>query len=357
MNCPVCPRTDIAAGVLDCPNCGVDLRPLLRLRELPRYRARVAAELLAAGHADEAARKLQAALEDGADTPVTRLLLGKALLRLGHSEEAAQQLKLAAQDPGIAADAQLALRECTETRESGPPAPSTTTVQPAAPPVARVVPLWVAVTLAATSVLSLLLALTRGGAATESPGARRPLAPPLEAPLQAPLATPDQKATGAPSAPPPPAPATAPSAADRQALERALSAVSGIRVDSAPATLRVVFLQGLFDGDSFALERNSRRRLATVAEALEAYGRPLAIVVRGFTAPRSLGPDGDAHDGWTLGFNRASAAVAQLHSSRQSRLTWRAMGSDRVEPPFTAEDERAKNRTVVLEISLTASGG
>jgi outer membrane protein OmpA-like peptidoglycan-associated protein len=357
MNCPVCPRTDIAAGVLDCPNCGVDLRPLLRLRELPRYRTHLAAELLAAGHPDEAAQKLQAALEDGADTPHTRLLLGKAWLRLGNREEAARQLKSAAKDPAIAADAQLALRECTETHESGVPAPSTTTVQPAAPPAARVVPLWVAVTLAATSVLSLLLALTRGGGAASSADVGRPAAPRVEAAFHAPPASSAQKAGDAPSPSAPTAPATSPGAAERKALERALSGVEGIRVDSAPADLRVVFLESLFDGDSFALERSSRRRLAAVAEALEAYGRPLAIVVRGFTVPRSLGPDGDAHDGWMLGFNRASAALVQLHSSRQSHLTWRAMGSDRVEPPFTAEDERAKNRTVVLEISLTAGGG
>lgn len=354
MNCPVCPRTDITDGVLDCPNCGVDLRPLLRLRELPLYRTRLAAELLAGGRPGEAAQKLQAALEDGADTPLTRLLLGQAWLALGNSEEAARQLTLAAQDPAIAVDAQLALRECTDASDSCLPAPRTSTVQPVAVAVARVVPLWIAVVLAATSALSLLLSLTRGGGAAESTAFNHLAAPTIEAALPLPPSRPESESPGAAVSA---VSATLVSVAERQALERALNRVPGIRVDSRPGGLGVVFLQGLFDGDSCVLERSSRRRLAAVVEVLEAYGSPLTILVRGFTAPGSLGRDGDAHDGWTLGFNRASAVVAQLHSMRPTHLAWRAVGPDRVEPPFTVADERGKNRTVVLEISLPVSGG
>jgi outer membrane protein OmpA-like peptidoglycan-associated protein len=355
MNCPVCPRTDIAEGVLECPNCGVDLRPLLRLRELPRYRARLATQLLAEGRAEEAICKLQAALEDGGDAPRTRLLLGRAWLKLGNGEEAARQLAVASREPALAEEARQALRECADARESGPPSPSTTSVGPAAPPRARGVPIWVAAALGVLSVSSLLVAFARNGdtnrgtvgpAAASPESATKPSLPPSFAVA---------RSSAEAASPGPVAPSSL--GAERETIAQIMQKVPGIRAEPTAAGVRVVFLEGLFDGDSFVLERRSRKRLAAVADALESYARPLTIVVRGFTAPHSLGRDGDVHASWKLGFHRAAAAVVELHSTRLTQFTWRAAGPDRAEPPFAVEGERTKNRTVVLYIEPSPSAG
>ncbi|MFW6119008.1 MAG: tetratricopeptide repeat protein [Planctomycetota bacterium] len=96
MKCPVCPKTDISAEAQECPNCGTDLTPVRRLRELCAAQFNEALRLADAGATDAAMARAAAALSLDDEFVPARKLLGKLLLGKGRVEEAIAQWEQAA---------------------------------------------------------------------------------------------------------------------------------------------------------------------------------------------------------------------------------------------------------------------
>ncbi|HYG57949.1 MAG TPA: hypothetical protein VD902_07780 [Symbiobacteriaceae bacterium] len=96
MDCPVCPRVDIPDDASVCPSCGVDLTPLLRVKELGAAEYNEALRLAEAGAADAAMGKAAAALALDHSLVPARVLLGKLLWNQGQARAALAQWQQAA---------------------------------------------------------------------------------------------------------------------------------------------------------------------------------------------------------------------------------------------------------------------
>jgi nucleoid-associated protein YgaU len=99
LDCPVCPRKNVNTDT--CPQCGANLKPLLRLAEVIGSYSREGTEHLAAGRVDEAILSFSAASAlEGAPADVC-LSLGKAYASKGMSSEALSQFNRALElEPG-----------------------------------------------------------------------------------------------------------------------------------------------------------------------------------------------------------------------------------------------------------------
>lgn len=91
MDCPVCPCVDIPDDAQVCPSCGVDLKPLLRVRELGAAEYNEALRLAGVGATEAAISRAAAALALDDRLVPARVLLGKLLWNLGEAQAAQAQ--------------------------------------------------------------------------------------------------------------------------------------------------------------------------------------------------------------------------------------------------------------------------
>ena len=91
MKCPVCPAADVPADAKECPSCGTDLSPLVRLHQLAASQFNEALRLAQLGAVDAAITRTSAALSLDGQLAPARALLGKLLWRKGHNQEALGQ--------------------------------------------------------------------------------------------------------------------------------------------------------------------------------------------------------------------------------------------------------------------------
>lgn len=116
MNCPVCPATNIPADCLVCENCGTDLAPIRRVRELAAWHYNAALALV--GHDDNPAaiRELQAALSADSSSVPVRILLGKVLWKMGRTCEALDEWRRVASEHPDDANVKSLLAEANQVR-------------------------------------------------------------------------------------------------------------------------------------------------------------------------------------------------------------------------------------------------
>lgn len=96
LKCPVCPRTDVPDEAQQCPNCGTDLAPVRRVRDLCAAYFNEALRLADAGATDPSMTRAAAALALDDQFLPARKLLGKLLLAKGRLDEAMGQWEQAA---------------------------------------------------------------------------------------------------------------------------------------------------------------------------------------------------------------------------------------------------------------------
>lgn len=98
MTCPVCPATNIPADRLVCENCGTDLAPIRRVRELATWHYNTALTFTGRGDEPAAIRELQAALSADPSSAPVRILLGKVLWKTGRTGEALDEWRRVASE-------------------------------------------------------------------------------------------------------------------------------------------------------------------------------------------------------------------------------------------------------------------
>lgn len=122
LDCPVCPVKNIEDT--HCPQCKTDLRPLLRLRELPETYCSEGQSLAEQGKLDEAIEKLSTAISLNSSTVAPYAALGGVYVKKKMFNEALFHFKRALEiDPEnedvkkAAGDAERAMDEIRENRE------------------------------------------------------------------------------------------------------------------------------------------------------------------------------------------------------------------------------------------------
>lgn len=326
MNCPACPRTDIEPQDLACPNCGLDLAPLHRLHELSEFYGNEAIALCERGRYAEALQKMMTAAELGEESSRVHILLGKILWKLDRREEAVPHWRRAAERDPECEEAgyllEMGARELSRARRKTSP------IRIAA----------VALALAAFISFALLFVEYRYNhrfANAEVEKLRRDLA--------------EKKSSGGRG-----------SAVEAlQALVSRLEAETNLRAGLKGNKVAVVPREGFFLGGSDQLTPSARKQLAKLAGVLGQQDSRFRVVVEGVTddVPPS---GGQWKENWSLGYARAYSAmsyVRQLPGS--SRTKWLVTSSGQSNPPYPndSEENRRRNRSVLLEISLEPGGG
>jgi len=326
IDCPVCPRQDIPSGQLTCDNCGVDLQPVWRVRELADYRYNEALELLSDGDADRALEKLCAARESGGEPGRCRLLAGKILWQLGRTAGAVREWRLVpSSDPLHAESNRLAdMAEATVRRRSA---------------------VRVGVVAAAAVVILAIPAslLLRPG---RSP---QPAAGGTVIDSTAPAEVPG-RAAGAENLNAVPA---QDEATGLEGLVSRLNELSVVRAEQDEAGLRVVFVDGLFGSGADVPSEAGYVALGQVVRTIASYGESLSVEVLGVTDNTPVRPGGGWTDNWSLALSRAHSAVQFMRVETASpQVFWLAASSGVAGTPFSNDTEanRAKNRTVVLSV-------
>jgi tetratricopeptide (TPR) repeat protein len=93
IKCPVCPTRDIPKTASACPNCGVDLSAIHRLREITKSYYNESLKLTEVGAIDSAIIKVMAALNADTQFVEARKLLGKLLWKKKQFSQAIEQWK------------------------------------------------------------------------------------------------------------------------------------------------------------------------------------------------------------------------------------------------------------------------
>lgn len=319
MNCPVCPRTDLPADALNCPNCGVDLGPARRLAELPERYANDGLTLQARGETRGALEKLNTALQLGGDAARICLLIGKLLWRDGRTEDAIAHWKRVLElQPGHAEAQRL--------------------IELAGQPARDVLTAWQR--LAAVLALALVVVLIAHFAYRQShryddtqvAGLRAEIGRIRQAPPAAPAGVTD--------------------------LGDLLRKDNQFVVQRSDDRLSVTFRDGLFAPGSDAIAPAAAKRMAVVAGLLARHCHRCRVLVQGVTDNTPAGATARWNDNWTLGLARARSATEYLRRQCAGcEVQWLGMTSGEGEAPFPndAAENRSRNRTVVLHVSLAAN--
>ena len=390
MNCPVCPAMNIAANCLVCENCGTDLAPIRRIRELAAWRYNRA--LAFAGHGDHSAatRELRAALGVNPSAASIRVLLGKVLWKTGRTSEAIDEWhrvvdehpnddnakSLLAQARRARARrfqtlafavtlgaATLALssfvvgRITGDARDSVSATPSASSAavlqtQPVTPPETKQ-PADVAISVVINQpsdtqaanppnpIVADSATLAQSPALTEAQG---------EIPTPAPQKT--DPLLAAPETMPEANKAASKTIGD---LSIALGELEGLRVEQLNGTIRVTPTDGLFPSGSADADPRGAALLQSIAEAFKATAEPVRVRVVGFTDTVPSRPGGRWVKNGQLALHRAANAVVAMQNEDQHE--WLAsIGDERHAPcPNDSDASRRCNRTVVIEIHAASN--
>lgn len=130
--------------------------------------------------------------------------------------------------------------------------------------------------------------------------------------------------------------------------------VSGITVRDDGDKLSLVFEQGLFEGGGAKIKRDGMALLLEVGSKLQPHLGRISLCVVGHTDNVPVPSRRSPADNMALAMARAVAVVAYLRSAASlppSVLSARAMGESSTPYSNGTPDGRARNRTVVIEIS------
>lgn len=329
MNCPVCPRRDIADEAMDCPNCGVDLRPMRRVQQLDALLYNAGVVALSHGEDGKAVEKLTGALQFSPDSKHIRLLLGKALWRIGRYEDARVHWQYILEQNLGETEVEVLLRR---------PVPDATIQWKHQVTILRVV--LVGTALFSIGCLFVLLSLRTVVGQTEHQkstlesalaGSRHETER-----LQTLLA--NQQSTRSPMAPED-SKQIAASGINFRLLE-SLAENSDITVVLEKQRMTVQFKQGLFPINSVAITDDAKKQLRHFVEDLKGTSVPYRIAVEGWT---------DEPYSKRLAQRRAKTAVSFLRSvSLGTNVVWEARTNPESTFPFPndTQDHRQRNRTV-----------
>lgn len=315
LDCPVCPRTGIPAEAAACPNCGADLMPVRRVRELPELYVNQALELASRGETDRAVEKLIAALELGGGRARIGLLAGKLLWRAGRGDEARRQWRaVLAEDPEQGEAAALL-------RMAG------------AGPAVHAAPWWLIPALCAMAVA--LIALLTWYAVYRGTHHHSDL---------------EFAVVSAKTMQGEPAAAQAARAA---ALAEALQARPEFEVRRESGRLVVLFRQGLFGPGADRITGDPERRLTLAASLLAQYCRGCWVIVEGATDATAPSGQGRWKDNASLALARAHSAIAHLRQrSTGAGLRWMGVTAGESAPSLASTKFAGpdRSRTVVLHV-------
>lgn len=324
MNCPVCPRRDVPANALSCPNCGADLTPLRRLDELADRFFNQGLALFEKGEYNQALEKMIVAYEFSREPEQVRVVIGKILWHLGRPREAlAQWREVLARNPHHEEAKQL--------------------IEVTAGAFSAVSKTWMSFVLYGIVLIAFLsLAILHTSyrrnhsySNTEFETAGKSL----------------NKLKGAPQPP-----GRVPDVLSKLAEE--LRTRRELRVDQQSNGIRVIFNEGLFQPGSDQLTVQARSQLSSVVGLVGQQDGPCRIVVEGMADSSSPAAGGRWSDNWMLGFSRARSAMEFMRQlPGASKIAWYTTSSGHTHAPFPndTEENRRKNRTVVLEVALDTS--
>jgi flagellar motor protein MotB len=146
---------------------------------------------------------------------------------------------------------------------------------------------------------------------------------------------------------------------DLKVIAQRFSGVEGLTVRCEPEVAVLTFSQGLFQPGSDVLTSPARSLLLNFAAMAERLEKPLRITIEGHTNDRPVSSSSRWRDNWTLGLARASAAALCLknhHQLAQTRLQLRSAGGSATPFPNDTAENRRKNQTVVLYLSIESQG-
>lgn len=308
IDCPACPRTSLPEDTLVCPNCGVDLAPILRIRQLGHSYFNDSLRLIEAGDLASALQRIECAVSIDGDSADARVLKGKILWKLGRHDDARNQWRgVKITDPSFEKAATLV--EAHKDKK----------------------PNWIRLAVATTMivVLAVLIAVATGtlNRTRREEKPQTGSAPGLESVAKVPAAE-DQS----------------------EALERRIINDPAFLVERAEHGTKVVFSEGLFASGSDALTDRGEVLLSNLSDAIRALGSPLAITVEGHTDDQTPKSAIRQSDNWTLGLSRAATVAAYLRKQGVDgpALNITSMGELVAPFPNATADGRQKNRTIVL---------
>lgn len=390
MNCPVCPATNLAANCLVCENCGADLAPIRRVRELAAWRYNAALAFANRGDHSAAIRELQAALGAAPSAASVRVLLGKVLWKAGRTDEAIDEWRRVADEhpnddnaksllaqanrararrfqtfafAATLGAATLALCSFVVGRITGDE-PSPVSAPPSAPSAATLQPQPTTSPETKQSVEVAVSAIAGQPSDTQASTPPNPVG--VDSPIlaQSPalteaenrISTPTSQDTDTSVATPEPA-REPDKAASRTIgdLSIVLGALDGLRVEHLNDAIRVIPTDGLFPLGSADTDPRGAALLQSIADAFKTTAEPVRVRVVGFTDDIPSRPGGRWAKNWQLALHRAANAVVAMKND--DRHGWFAsIGDERNAPcPNDPKANRRCNRTVVIEIHA-ASG-
>lgn len=382
MNCPVCPATNIAANCLTCENCGADLAPIRRIRELAAWRYNTALAFASHGDHSAAIRELQAALGADPSAAPVRVLLGKVLWKTGRTGEAIDEWRRVADEHPNDDNAKSLLAQANRARarrfqtlafaatlgaatlalcsfvvgritgdEHGPvhATPSAAALEPRPTILSETKqPDEVAISASAGQPSDTQASTPPNPVGVDSPVLVQSL---TLAEAESRVSTPTSQTTDPLAV----TPATTPDADEAASktignLSIALGALKGLRVEQLNDTIRVTPTSGLFPSGSADADPLGAALLQSIAEAFKTTAEPVRVRVVGFTDTVPSRPGGRWVKNGQLALYRAANAVVAMQNEDQHE--WLAsIGDERHAPcPNDSDASRRCNRTVVIEI-------
>jgi flagellar motor protein MotB len=146
---------------------------------------------------------------------------------------------------------------------------------------------------------------------------------------------------------------------DLKVIAQRFSSVQGLTVKCESDVAVLTFSEGLFEPASDVLTAQARSLLSNFGFVAERLDKPLCITIEGHTNDWPVSPSGRWGDNWTLGLARASAAALYLkrhHQLARTRLQLRSAGGSATPFPNDTAENRRKNQTVVLYLSIESQG-
>lgn len=342
LDCPVCPTKNIQEGLLFCSNCGTDLTPIRRVRELVVVHFNKALAYIKDADLRGAITELNAALSIDSSFVSGRLLLGKVLWQLGHANDAViQWQKILSLIPDNSEA--IALLRAAESQKK----------------VANVPLMSLGVIIIAT-----IAFYASRMWHTEQPSIVS-LPPPIaeQRTVSEPKKSFDNNTNTIPVAVEPTVEISAPQAStqakqevlppfDFSELIDKLGQIDGLRTQAIPNGIRLIPIGDLFELGSDVPHQQGQLLLNAIKQALNSEGQSLTIHVMGITDTRPIRSGGKWLSNQQLGLFRASQSLHFLKGD-ENRHRYFA-GYENIEGSSidqNVETVAMQNRTVVIEIN------
>ncbi|MGH8550710.1 MAG: hypothetical protein ACRERU_19340 [Methylococcales bacterium] len=343
-----------------CENCGTDLAPIHRLRDLAVFHYNAALASVDRGDDAAAIREVYAALATDPSWLAVRVLLGKLLWKSGRREEAKAEWCLAAQEypDDATVNALLDATKQTPSRRF----PHLPTVS-AAIGIAFVA-FFAGIMTVDTRQMdaprrSELPVVTQSYDGSQREGQN---SPPVPLSVEKSVTSNHEAKRGSLpagisqesgiSAKPINNAITKPPAIPKpfENLSARLKATEGLHIEHKNGFVRVIPLEGLFPIGSSEPHANGEALLRMLADVINSAETPVKIRVIGFTDALPTQKRGRWSANWQLALYRAASTIALMKIGNHHE--WLASFGDEEQPPFPNNSDlnRQRNRTVIIEV-------